>query len=245
MAKVQKVEDLIAWQKAEALADNVRQAYVYDSKVFYVTKDNRMCVMSLENLKEKTLYNSVDETMNLVGVSLKRVFFTLDGISQTKFMTVDIKGKKKAQEFRAPCSKEEILSPVMENGFLYYFELQENGSYNLCRYKYGAKDAVTLAENISAPSVYPITDKNRVFYATSKKENRLNMVELNMNSGEEKVMLSVSGVGEGNTLTVQHGDSYDFIIGKKSGDGKKVYVASGIYTGSTNVMSFKDGNWSY
>ncbi|MBR7073158.1 MAG: DUF5050 domain-containing protein [Eubacterium sp.] len=232
-------------QKAEALADNVRQAYVYDSKVFYVTKDNRMCVMSLDSLKEKTLYNSVDETMNIVGVSLKRVFFTIDGISQTKFMTVDIKGKKKAQEFRAPCSKEEVLSPVMENGFLYYFELQENGSYNLCRYKYGAKDAVTLAENISAPSVYPITDKNRVFYATSKKENRLNMVELNMNSGEEKVMLSVSGVGEGNTLTVQHGDSYDFIIGKKSGDGKKVYVASGIYTGSTNVMSFKDGNWSY
>jgi len=232
-------------QKAEAIAEKVKQAYIYDDKAYYVTTDNRMCVMGFDSLKEKTLYNSVDEDMTLIGVSLKRVFFSLDGISTTKFVTVDIKGKKKAQEFRAACAKDEVLCPVMENGFMYYYELQSDGSYNLCRKKYGSENAVTLAENVSSTAVYPVTDTNRVFFATSKKENRFNLVELNMNSGALKVMLSVNGVAADNTLTVQHGGVYDFIIGKKSADSKRIYLGSSVNTGSTNVMKFKDGSWSY
>ncbi|MCR5207042.1 MAG: hypothetical protein K6C14_01015, partial [Eubacterium sp.] len=106
-------------------------------------------------------------------------------------------------------------------------------------------NTVTLAEKVNVTSVYPVVDKNRLFYASAKKPENYNMYELNMNSGALKIMLGVTGVGEGNTLKIQHGDSYDFIIGKKSADGKKIYYGSGMYTGSTNVMSFKDGSWSY
>lgn len=232
-------------QKAEPLAKKVKYAYIYDSSVYYVTNDNRLCILSLESGDEKTLYNSVDEDMNIIGVSLKRVFFSLEGISSTKFMTVDIKGKKKAREFLAPCSKDDFLCPVMENGFMYFYELQNDGSYNLCRNKFGSEKVVTLYENVSSTSVYPITDKNRVFFASSKKEDKFNLIELNMNSGDTKVMLTATGVGEGNTLSIYHGGVYDFIIGKRSADGKRVYLASSVNTGSTNVMKFKDGNWSY
>ncbi|MCR5207086.1 MAG: DUF5050 domain-containing protein, partial [Eubacterium sp.] len=131
-------------QKAEPLAEKVRHAYVYDNRVFYVTTDNRLCVMNFDKLREKTLYNSVDEKMTLTGVSLKRVFFTLDGISDIKFMSVDIKGKEKAREFRASAPLDEIKSPVLVNGFLYFYELCEDGSYALIRQKYGSENTVTL-----------------------------------------------------------------------------------------------------
>lgn len=233
-------------QKTEAIAEKVKYAYVYDTRVYYVTTDNRLCVMGLEKLKEKTLYNSVDENMELVGVSLKRVFFTLDNVyGGLKFMTVDIKGGEKASEFRNESKKDEVRCPVLVNGFLYSYVLEDDGSYSLCRRKFGSENAVKLVSNVSVTTLYPVTDNNRLFYSSSVKSNKLNMCELNMNSGDVKVMLSVSKVSPDNTLTIQHGDSYDFIIGKKSADGKRVYCASGMYTGSTNVMNFKDGNWSY
>ncbi len=234
-------------QKAKAIAENVKTAYVYDNRVYYVTKDNRLCCMKTDKLNETELYNSVDENMTLLGVSLKRVFFTLDNVyGGMKYMTVDIEGKEKAQEFREPSSVGTVLRPVMENGYLYSYVLNEKGNYSLVRQKYGSQKTATLIKKVSNTSVYPVVDRNRLFYS-ALKDGRFDFMELNMNSGKTKIMLSQGGVAKSNNLVIQHGEGYDFIIGKRNteGKGKKVYAASGIYTGSTNVMRFKDGEWSY
>ncbi len=231
-------------QSPKAIAEEVKTAYIYDNRAYYVTTDNRLCTIDLEKLKEKLLYDSVDEEMELVGVSLKRVFFTVEGLSSVKYLSVDIKGKEKAQEFTGETSADDVKFPVMENGYLYSYNRQSDGSYNLCRKKYGSESSVVLAEKVSDVSNYPITDTNRVFYS-ELDGGKFSLVELNMNSNKTKVMLSVGGVKEDKALSIQHGYSYDFIIGKKSEGGKNAYSASGIYTSSTNVMSFKDGSWSY
>ena len=38
---------------------------------------------------------------------------------------------------------------------------------------------------------------------------------------------------------------YDFVIGKTAEDGKDIYRAGCVYTGSTHFMKFNKGNWSY
>ena len=58
-------------------------------------------------------------------------------------------------------------------------------------------------------------------------------------------MLSVKKATPEHELIFQHGGEYDFIIGKKNADGDKVYLASSFYTGSENIMKFKEGKWSY
>ncbi|MFR6512044.1 MAG: hypothetical protein ACLUP7_08115, partial [Eubacterium sp.] len=69
--------------------------------------------------------------------------------------------------------------------------------------------------------------------------------EINMNNNKTKVMLTVNSVGESNTLKFYHGGEYDFIIGKKSDGGGRVYISSSNLTSSTDTMRFKNGKWSY
>jgi hypothetical protein len=200
--------------------------------------------MNVKELSPNVIYTSNDDEMNFVGISLNRVFFTVtqyDG--SIEYLSVDNEGKQKPAEFRKSSDKDAIALMELENGFLYYYEQQDDGTYNLCRQKFGSENIVKLVENASVENYAEIAS-NRLYY-TKYSNGKLKMKELNMNSNESKTLLSINKVKDSNTLKIYHGGEYDFVIGKKSEDGKKVYSASTVYSSSTNTMQFKNGNWSY
>lgn len=229
--------------KPEQLAEGVKTAYVYDKRIYFVTTDNSVKTMKTDKSDLKELYTSSDD-VELIGISLNNVFFSVtDAGKNVSYVTVDIKGENEEQYFRESSSDDKLVAPVLENGFLYYYEKQDDLSYNLCRQKYGSKKVATLVKNVTCLSP-AIVDKNRLFYG-ELEEGRFKMMELNMNSKDVKTMLSVKGVSNENSLICQHGGEYDFIIGEKNENGDKAYVASSMYTGSANIMKFKEGKWSY
>lgn len=222
--------------KPKKVAENVRLVYVYDSTVYFVTNDNKLCAMDVKTLIPVTAYYSADYRLDFIGVSLDRIFFSLtDEYNNTvEYRTVDTFGHESAVKFREDEQIGNLMYPVMENGFLYYYEKQSDESYNLCRQKFGSDKVVTLVENTQAND-YPTVDSNRLYYSEISND-KYKMRELNMNSGDSKTLLSASAEDE---ITYQHAGEYDFIIGDS------VYCASCVYTSSTNVMKFKNGKWKY
>ena len=229
--------------KPEALADGVSIAYVYDSEAFYVTTDNQIVVMSLTELKPAVVFDGMTpDAVSLLGISLNSVFFTLTAADgSVRYMTVPKTGGE-AQPFRSGSESGKIINPVLENGFLYFYEMQDDGSYNLCRQKFGSDKTVTLVEAVTSLNP-PIVDKNRLFYG-ELDGSRFSMMELNMNSKAVKTMLFTNNATVDNSLIIQHGGEYDFILGKKN-ETDKIYIASSVDTGSANIMHFDEGSWSY
>lgn len=232
-------------QKTEKLADNVRLAYLYDATLYYITHDNTLYLMTLSDMQAHRLYSSHDNAMNLVGISMNRVFFTVKNFyGNTEYMTIDNEAKETVVRFRQKTEPDELLCPMLENGFLYYYQRQADGSYTLCRQKYGSSLVVPLVEKVTVTGLFPAVEMNRLYYA-DLTGNRFSMMEMNMNSKDVKVLLSTGKTDGTNTLTVQHAESYDFILGYRGEQGGDIYAASCIYTGSTNVMWFENGKWSY
>ena len=229
--------------KPEQLAEGIKTAYVYDKRIYLITTDNSVKMMKTDKSDMKELYTSADD-IELIGISLHNIFFSVtDAGKNVSYVTVDIKGENGEQYFRKPTSDDELVAPVLENGFLYYFEKQDDLSYNLCRQKYGSEKVATLVKNVTCLSP-AIVDKNKLFYG-ELEEGRFKLMELNMNSKDVRTMLFVKGVSNENSLICQHGGEYDFIIGEKNADGDKAYAGSSMYTGSANIMKFKEGKWSY
>lgn len=230
-------------QNSTKIADDVNFAYVYDDTVYYTTKQGKLFVMNVDNLVPVLSYYSNGNDLKFVGISLSRVFFTVtsaDGM--VKYLTIDNYAHNQVAEFRKSTTNDEIKNMVLENGFLYYYQKQADGEYNLCRQKFGSDKVVTLAEKVDA-SDYVEINSNRLYYSKLNK-NKYSMIEINMNSEKKRTIISVSGVDSSNSLSFFFGSDYNFVIGKKAENGKSVYYASNIYTSSTNVMSFNDG-WSY
>lgn len=221
--------------KPKKVAENVRLAYVYDSIVYFVTNDNKLCAMDVKELVPVTAYFSADYRLDFIGISLDRIFFSLtdEYNNIVEYRTVDAFGHENAVKFREDEALGSIMYPVMENGFLYYYEKQSNGSYNLCRQKFGSEKPITLAEDVQAND-YPTVDSNRLYYS-EYSNGKYKMLELNMNSGKKKTLISAKA----DEAVYQHGGEYDFIIGDD------VYSASCVYTSSTNIMKFKNGKWKY
>ena len=227
--------------KAEEIAQNARFVYVYDKKIYYVTRDNSLCIMDSGKLESKTLYNSADDELTFMGISKNGVYFTVkDYLGNYSFMTVDNKAERRVQQFREPCSLAEYDKFVMESGFMYFIKNGETPE--LYRKKFGSDREYMLADKVDV-SCYPVVENNRAFYAEND-DSKFSVREVNMNSNAKKTMLSVKGAESGHTLKYYHGGEYDFIIGKKA-DGTSVYNASSQYTGSSNVMKFKNSAWKY
>lgn len=225
-------------KEAVPVADDVKLAYVYDNDVYFVTYSNYLYTMDVKALEPKALYYSADEQLDFVGISLSRVFFTVTQADGTvNYLTVDNKASEKQSHFRESTTLGEIMSMEIENGFMYYYQLQADGTYTLCRQKFGSQLVVPMVTN-ALTGQYAVVDSNRLYYP-ELDDNKLKMRELNMNSGDVKTLLKVSDVDTANLPVIQHGWEYDFIVG----NGK--YSASCVYTSSTNVMKLKDGNWSY
>ena len=228
---------------AEPIADNVKTAYVYDNNIYYVTNSNILFVMDRGDLQSVTLYNSADDEINLIGISLGRVYFsTLDSYGTYRFWTTDNEGSEKAVFFREIINQKDFIKPVMEDGFLYYYTPNDDGTFDLQRRKFGSENVVTLIEG-TAVANYAVVDMNRLFYAHRDGDTFL-AKELNMNSGNKKVLLKADSVSDDNSLIFQHGGTYDFIIGYRSED-SWIYYSSCSSTSSNLVMKFKNGDWSY
>lgn len=226
-------------KEPKAVAENVKMAYVYDKNIYYVTTANQLCTMNVKNLVPTTIYNSADKQLDFVGISLSRVFFTVtEGDGTVNYLTIDNYAHKKESKFRESTYAGEILFMEIENGFMYYYQLQSDGTYNLCRQKFGSEKVVTVAEGATTGQ-YAVVDSNRLYYCKLDDDN-LKMKELNMNSGTVKTLLSADNVDKSNPPVIQHGGDYDFIIGNG------IYSASCVYTSSTNVMKLDDDNkWKY
>lgn len=225
---------------AEVLAENVLFAYVYDTNIYYVTNTNAVYIMNVVEHNPQLIYVCEKGSIRFAGVSLSGVFFTVTVDNSIDYYYFD----KKAQEiscFRESTENNDTIKLYLENGFMYYYKKQSNGEYYLCRQKFGSDKTVTLAENVNTQD-FPVVDSNKVFYSQFTNET-YSLIELNMNTQQEKTMLEVSSVKSDNDLKFFHGSEYDFIIGEKS-SGNKVYVASSMLTSSTNVMKFNSA-WAY
>lgn len=227
-------------EKPKTIAENVSFAYVYGSNVYYITTNNELCIMDVKEHIPTTLYYSADNELRLIGISKKRVFFSVYDGSNLEFLTIDNKAKENVAYFREDTSYRHQSGFVMENGYLYYLQRDtESGEgHFLIRQKFGSEKTFELIKTKTNIG-YPIADKNRLFYADFK-DNKLVLKEYNMNSKAVKTMLKSDKLGENSDgVSFFHGGEYDFIIG----DGN--YKASSNLTGSTNVMKFNNSKWSY
>lgn len=222
---------------AYTLAENVSLAYLYDTTIYYLTTDNRICSMNTESLKPRTIYAAEDE-LGFVGISKSRVFVTIKNFDGSmSYRTIALKDEDDIAPFREDSAKDEILYMTMENGFMYYYQRQNDGKYDLVRQKFGSEKSVTLVEDATylAPA---IVDMNRVYFGIIDGD-RFKLRELNMNSGDVKTMISSNAPAENERISYFHSDEYDFIIG--AGE----YRGSSNLTSSANVMKFKNGEWKY
>ena len=225
------------------VAENVKTAYIYDNILYYVTYSNLLCKMDLSDGSSQTLYTSQRDEVKLVGISLKRVYFiTVDGYGTQRFFTVDNAGSEKPEFFRTVQNVKELLYPVMEDGFLYYYLPNEDGTYNLIRQKFGSEQTVTLVKSAGAAN-YAVVELNRLFYAHLEGDTYY-VKEMNMNDNSKLVRLKADSAAADNSLLLQHGGTYDFIIGYRN-DKSWIYFASCSSTSANRVMYFKDGRWSY
>lgn len=224
------------------VADNVMLAYIYDTTAYCISTNNEVVAVNTQNFTPTVLYSGYGDKVNLIGISLDRVFFTSEDMSGNVAYLCVLSAGGEEERFRPDSKNGEITSLSMENGFMYYYEKQSDGKYNIIRQKYGSQKTVTLVEGVSLCKPV-VVDQNRMFYADLDGD-RLKMFELNMNSDTTKTMLSSGNVTANDNVFIQHGGEYDFIIGERS-NGDKIYRASSNLTGSSNVMTFGDGKWSY
>ena len=230
-------------ESAVAMADNIRTAYLYDDYLYTVSYSDILAKIKVADSSVTTLYSSPNNRIELVGISLKRVYFvSTDNTGGCRFMTVDNEGAEAPVLFRDNAPETEVKAPVLEDGFLYYYTQNEDGTYDLNRQKFGSENVVTLVQGTTEPD-YAIVDMNSVFYAHREGET-FYAKEYNMNSGDRVVRLKAEKVADDNSLMVQHGGSYDFIIGWRS-EKSWIYYGSSMQTSSNLIMYFSDGQWQY
>jgi hypothetical protein len=133
----------------------------------------------------------------------------------------------------------------LECGYFYYYEKQDDTSYNLIRQKFGSEKTVTLLENCTLTD-YPVIYENRLYYS-NLSNSTLQAMELNMNSMETKVMVNLGGADKTTTAGVGYGYQYVYLFGKPSESSSNQYRGSCIYTSSSyqNTLAFSNGSWKY
>lgn len=241
--KLQKLS--VSGGDAVTLLTDARQAYGYNDRLFCLTGDS---LYTVTVAGDKTLLYTADadKKLALVGISLRNVYFTQtdDLTGQVEYLTIGQTGGNSTR-FRAETEKDDVRSMALENGYFYYYQRQSDEKYDLVRQKFGSQKTVTLLKNVRSTD-YPVVYANRLYY-TEYKDGSARAMELNMNSGAKKMMLTAAGADRTGTVAVACGYQYIFLIGKKTESGGSVYRASCIYTSASadNTMDFRSGKWSY
>lgn len=230
-----------------AVCDNISFAYLYNDKVYFVGTDNSVGYVTTNNFEKNVLYTApVDKKVRLAGISLSRIFVTqYDEVAKyTEYITVDMKDGSK-RYFKDDTKNDEIVNLYMECGYFYYYQKQQDGSYNLIRQKFGSEKTVTLIEKCSLTD-YPVVYNNRLYY-TDLSGGTMYAKELNMNSMQTKTMLHTSKADSTSTIGVGYGYQYVFLFGKAKADSDVSYRGSCIYTSasSDNIIKFSKGKWKY
>lgn len=232
----------------KSIADNIDFAYLYNDKIYFLGTDNSVGFINTDTLEKTVLYTAKEgKELGFVGISLSRIFFT-EFDSQTKtyqYLTVSLTDKMDKQYFRDDTKEGAVKDLQLECGYFYYYEKQQDQSYNLIRQKFGSEKTVTLLQNCNLID-YPVVYKNRLYY-TNKNGDNVQARELNMNSMETKNMLTVYDTDSSAKLGVGYGYQYVFLFGTKNEDGDVDYSGSCIYTSSStdNTIHFSGGKWHY
>lgn len=230
------------------VADNVTFAYLYNDKVYYVGADNTVGFINTDGFERTVLYTAQgDKTVKFAGISLSRIFLVqYDKVADYyEYVTVSLTNSEDKQYFRNDSKSDEIINLQLECGFMYYYQKQPDGSYNLCRQKFGSENVVTLVEKCNVTD-YPVIYSNRLYY-TNLDGSRMQALELNMNSMTTNVMTSVSDTDASGTMAVGYGYQYVFLAGTRTNGGESVFAGSCIYTSSSrdNTLVFSDSKLKY
>lgn len=236
------------------ITDGIEFIYLYNDKLYYIGTDKTVGFIDTSSLERTVLYTAqADKQVYFAGISLSRVFFVLyDGVGETynEYITVSTTDSTDKKYFRSDTKGAELINLHFEGGFMYYYLKQADGSYSLCRQKFGSQEVVTLLDKCSMTD-YPVVCANRLYYS-EYDDNKIKARELNMNSFDIKTMLSVSDADTNGNIGVGYGYQYIFLSGSKSGiDGVPnddfTFRGSCIYTSSSkdNTLTFKDGKLVY
>ena len=230
------------------VAENISIAYLYNDKIYFIGTDNTVGYITTGDLQKTILYTAgTGKRLNFVGISLSRIFFTQydDTTKKYSYITVSINDRNDRQYFHDDTDGDRIVNMQMEAGYFYYYEKQTDGEYNLIRRKFGSEKTVTLLKGCSMTD-YPVIYSNRLYY-TEQDNTMLRAKELNMNSMESKVMLSMGGADSTAQAGVGFGYQYIFLFGKASANESTRYLGSNIYTSSSNEnrISYSNGSWHY
>lgn len=230
------------------LADNISLAYLYNDKIYFIGTDNSVGFVTTQNFEKTVLYTVPnDKKLGFVGISLSRIFFTqYDSASQKyDYITVSLTDKNDRQYFMNTSVSDNIVNMQLEGGYFYYYQKQTDNSFNLIRQKFGSDQKVTLLKGCSLTD-YPVIYANKLYY-TELNGSTLQAKELNMNSGDTKVMVNMGGADNTGTAGVGYGYQYIYIFGKPSSGSEVKYRGSCIYTSSSyhNTLAFSDGAWHY
>lgn len=230
------------------IADNVSFAYLYNDKVYFISPDNTVGFINLDGFERNVLYTGqADKTISFAGISLSRIFFVQhDAVGDYyEYITVSLTNNGDRKYFRNDSKGDDILNLQLECGFMYYYQKQDDGTYDLCRQKFGSENVVTLVEDCNVRD-YPVVYLNRLYYS-SISDTRMQALELNMNSMDTSVMVSVSNTDASGTMGVGYGYQYVFLSGTRNDGGEYVFAGSCIYTSSSrdNTLIFSDGKLKY
>lgn len=230
------------------VASNIDFAYLYNDKIYYIGTDNTVGYINTADFKNTVLYTAnTEKSLSFVGISLSRVFFTQydKTADYYEYITISLSDPRDRCYFRDDTQGDIITKMQLECGYFYYYQKHQDGSFDLCRQKFGSEKVVTLIENCTQRD-YPVVYANRLYY-TNLSGTRVDAMELNMNSMKTKVMTSAYNCDATNTFGVGYGYQYVYLFGCPASAEQKVYRGSCIYTSASwdNTISFRDGYWQY
>lgn len=234
--------------KTTVLAENVRQCYAYQDKVFYIGTDETCGLLNTQGGSKTQLFAAASgNQLAFVGISLSRAFLTeyAPDKNTVQYISVSLTDQTDLGYFRPPSAKGDLVSMQLENGFFYYYKKQADATYDLCRQKFGSSRETVLLENTGSTD-YPVVYANRLYYA-QVSGGQFKARELNMNTKKKKTVLQVPGANNSGSLAVACGYQYIFLLGTKKDGGSPVYKGTCIYTSASadNTMDFRDGKWRY
>lgn len=242
------VKSSVDGKGAKNISEDIDFAYLYNDRIYFVGTDNTVGFIEMDNNQKTVLYTAdSNKTIQFVGISLSRIFFTTNDktTNNNEYITVALADKTDKQFFMDDSKGDAIVNMQLECGYFYYYKKQSDNTFDLIRQKFGSDKTVTLLEDCNITD-YPVVYTNRLYY-TAQSSSNIQARELNMNTMTDKNMLTVFDASADGTIGVGYGYQYVFLFGSPQANASRVYKGSCIYTSAStdNTITFNRGNWYY